>query len=207
MTKIRTDLLVADTRTSIATKLAYKLATKQKETNSLLARISLVQHRLIDVTSYSNELENAVLLSIAGNTTVDSVLQERYTHLTTQIAAAVEARRIYIEACKVTETQVQPILKRVTRELLELEEQASLLSKSIANFAEMRENAAKRFRDAGLSPTEIAAIPVTPASSDLDAWRGSLEQIEKRKRDILAFLDSAPMYEEKLLLASEESNG
>lgn len=207
MTSNRTNLLVADPRTSAATKLAYKSATKEKETNSLLARITQAQHRLIDVTSYSNELEGAVLLSIAGNTTVSQVLQDRYAHLTAQIEAAVEARRVYMQACKIAEMKVQPLLKRATEELFELEERANLLSKSIASFADQREKSVKRIRDSGLSPAEIAAIPVTPSSSDLDAWRKSLEQIGERKRDILAFLDTAPIYDEKLFPASEESNG
>jgi hypothetical protein len=102
--------------------------------------------------------------------------------------------------CFDRKVEVQPIINTCMSERFSLVDEIKALQAQIGGFERLRANTEERYKAAGLSAADIAAIGgVKPTHADLDRWKLQLAEKQAREKQIDQFVKSAPDYDLSLL--------
>lgn len=190
---------LADNQVPIQLTRAYKEAVRDKAATYAVLRVLAAIHRLIDESGFHTELQSAIHESLTGSSSVVEQLREREADILAQIEAVQMEKQVHGERAMARKAEVQPILNQCAIEGGRLGDEIPVLQSRIYGFAKQRAAAEEKYRNAGLTGSQITQIGILPSLENLADWKVQLAEKLARAEQIARFYRSSPDYDTSLL--------
>lgn len=190
---------LADKHVPSALKNAYKEAARDKAAGQAAYRVAAALHLLIDEAAFHSELQCAVKEVVNSGGDVVARLLARESDVLAQIEAVRAEKQLYKGFGFARHIEVLPILNQCSIESGQLSDAITVLQSRIYGFTKQRVEAEEKYKNAGLTESQIAQIGILPSLENLADWKSQLAEKMARAEQIARFYRSSPDYDTSLL--------
>jgi hypothetical protein len=193
----------ADSELVLRMEEAFMSARRYGPIRDALLRLSACLSELTKEMAETHFLQLAVQEELVEGMPMADTLSHLYQTVSNELATVRSERVLWIASAQERSLRALPYILAANDLLSNVNSQIDLLHVKIRNSDGERHRTEEKYRNAGLTPQQMALLEIEPTIKQVEEWKSLLDDLQTKKQRLLDFTSDAPRWRTEKLQGME----